>query len=248
MELLDLFIVFAVGVLVGPFGSLVGGEALITIPLLIFLGLPPHIAIATNRLGLTGGLITSWYEFHRKRMIDYKIGFAVAIPALAGSILGASLVLHINEALLRKIIAILIIAVLAFVVARPQLGVEKTKYVVRTGEYVAGVIGSFFIGIYHGFYGAGAGSLFSYLLILLFGQTFLESAATRKIAASLGSLVAVAIFAIAGVIVYSVGIALLIGLSIGFYLGAHYSDKIGNVWIKRLFFVIVLIMAIKLLL
>jgi uncharacterized membrane protein YfcA len=55
-----------------------------------------------------------------------------------------------------------------------------------------------------------------------------------------------AIFAVHGVIIYSMGISLFLGTFLGSYIGAHYSDKIGNVWIKRLFFVIVLIMAIKL--
>jgi len=248
MDVTDLVLIFVVGVIAGPFGSLVGGESSFIIPFLIFLGLPPHNAIATNRFGLTGGLIASWYKFHQKRMIDYKIGFSVAIPALIGSVVGANLVLQVNEALLKKVIAIIIMTILALIVARPRLGIEKTERAIKTYQWASGAIGSFFIGAYGGFCGAGAGTLFSYLLIILFGQTFLESAATRKIAALLATVMAVAVFAISGVIVYSCGVALLAGLSIGFYLGAHYSDKIGNVWIKRLFFVVVLIMAIKLLL
>ena len=54
------------------------------------------------------------------------------------------------------------------------------------------------------------------------------------------------VFALHGVIIYSLGIALFIGAFIGSYIGAHYSDRIGNVWIRRLFFVVVLIMAMKL--
>jgi uncharacterized membrane protein YfcA len=81
----------------------------------------------------------------------------------------------------------------------------------------------------------------------LFRQTFLECAATVKIAALLITAMAASIFAINGAIHYSLAAAMFIGAFIGSYIGAHYSDKIGNVWIKRLFFVIVLVMAIKLL-
>lgn len=85
------------------------------------------------------------------------------------------------------------------------------------------------------------------MLILFFGQTLLEGAATRKIAQFISTAMAIVIFAIVGVIHYPLGIALFIGNLIGSYIGAHYSDKIGNIWIKRLFIVIVLIMAVKLL-
>jgi len=114
-------------------------------------------------------------------------------------------------------------------------------------EYAIGAVLSFFIFTYSGFYGAGAGTFLTYVLILLFRQTFLEGAATRKIAQFISTAMAIVIFAIGGVIHYPLGIALFIGNLIGSYIGAHYSDKIGNIWIKRLFIVIVLIMAVKLL-
>ena len=248
MDVINLTIVFVVGVICGSFGTLVGGESLILIPLLIFLGLPPHVALGTNRLGITGGFVAGWYKFHRKRMINYRIGIVIAIPALIGSVLGANLVLQVKEEILRKVIAILTIIILAFIIGQPRVGVEKTNRTITSHEYVTGAIGSFLTGTYSGFYGAGAGAFYSYLLILVFGQTFLESAATRKIATSLVSVMVVMVCAVNEVIDYSLGIGLFIGLSIGSYIGAHYSDRIGNVWIRRLFLVIVLTMAIKLLL
>ena len=246
MESIYFPIVFAVGAIAGSFGTLVGGNSLITIPLLIFLGLPPHIAIGTNRFDAVGGLVAGLYKFQQKGMVDYKIGLAVGIPAVLGSIVGAHLVLQINEVLLKKIIAIFTMAILAFIVLRPQLGIEKTKHVIKHYKYALGAMSSLCIGTYGGFYGAGIGTFLSYLLILLFGQTFLESAGTRKIATLSVSVMAAMIFAISGVIIYSVGIVMFTGLFIGSYIGAHYADKIGNVWLKRLFFVVVATMAIKL--
>ena len=75
----------------------------------------------------------------------------------------------------------------------------------------------------------------------------MESAGTRKIMTLLVTAAATFIFIVGGVIDYPIGISLFLGMSLGSYIGAHYSDKIGNVWIKRLFFMIVIIMAIKLL-
>jgi uncharacterized membrane protein YfcA len=247
MDFVGVLIIFAVGLIGGSFGTLVGGGSLLTIPTLIFLGLPPRIAVATNRLGVTGGSVSGLYEFHRKRFINYRIGFVVGIPALAGSVLGANIVLQTDEVLLGKIIGVVTILILIFVMAKPEIGLKRAKRLISKNEYLIGGVIGFLLGIYGGFYGAGSGTFFSYLLIMFFGQTFLESAGTRKIALLLMSFTASIVFAINGAIVYYLAVSLFIGMFIGSYLGAHYSDRIGNVWIKRLFFVIVLVMGIRLL-
>ena len=240
-------IVFLASIFAALFGTLVGGGSLLTIPLLMFLGLPPHIAIATNRLGVTGLGVAGWYKFGKKKLINYKIAWIIGISALLGSILGANLMLQTNETVLRYVVAGITFVILVFIMAKPKLGIEKTKHIIKNHEYVIGAIIGFFLGIYGGFYGAGVGTFLAYLFILLFGQTFLESAGTRKIPVLLISTMAAIIFAFNRVIVYHVAIVLFAGMFIGSYIGAHYSDRIGNVWIKRLFFVIVLAMVVKLL-
>jgi uncharacterized membrane protein YfcA len=247
MESIQLIIVLGVGLIAGSYGTLVGGGSLITIPTLIFLGFPPHTAIGTNKLGVMGNSTAGWYEFNRKGIINYKIGFIMGIPAFIGPILGASFVLQINETILKRLIAVITIIILTFLIARPEIGTKKAGRAITKQDYIIGAFLSFLISIYSGFYGAGAGTLLTYVLILFFGQTFLEGAATRKIAQFISTAMAIVIFAIGGVIHYPLGIALFIGNLIGSYIGAHYSDKIGNIWIKRLFIAIVLIMAVKLL-
>lgn len=154
--------------------------------------------------------------------------------------------LQINEAILKKIIAILTILILFFISFKTNIGLENNKATVKNYEYFLGIFLSFIVGIYNGFYSSVSGTFLAYILILLFGQTFLESAATRKIPLTLSSGIAAIIFATKGAIFYPMGIGLFISSSIGAYIAANYSDRIGNVWIKRLFFIIVFIMAIKL--
>jgi uncharacterized membrane protein YfcA len=247
-EIYRLLFVFFAGMIGGSFGTLVGGGSLITIPTLLLLGVPPHTAIGTDRLGMAGIGAVGWYKFHKKRLIDYKIGFSLGIPAMFGSILGVNVVLQINEAILKQAVAIITIIILFFmVIAKPKIGIEQTDRVVANNEYIIGALSGFLLGVYGGFCGIGTGTFLSYTLILLFRQTFLECAATVKIAALLFSAMAASIFALNGAIHYSLAISLFLGASIGSYVVAHYSDTIGNVWIKRLFLVVVLIMAIKLL-
>ncbi len=247
LETLSFIFILIIGLIGGFFDTFVGAGSLITIPTLIFLGLPPSIAIATNRLGVTGSDIAGWYKFHKKKFIDYKIAIVLAIPSLLGSIIGANLVLEFNESLLKKIVAIMTILIMILIILNPRIGIEKNKKKILKKEYYAAVFLSFIVGIYGGFYGAGAGIFIFYILILFFGQTFLESAATRKLANLSFSVMAAIVFAYKGIINYLWVIPLFVGTLTGAYFSAHYSEKIGNVWIKRLFIMIVSVMVLKLL-
>jgi len=248
MDLVSLSIVFVAGIIGSSYGTLVGGTSLITIPLLIFLGLPPHTAIGTDRLGITGLAITGWYKFHEKGLINYPISLRMGVAALIGSFLGANLVLQIPVALLKKIIAIVTVLILIIVVSQPKLGVEKKDRIIKRHEYGAGIFISFIIGIYGGVYGAMAGTFFLYVLLFIFNRTFLEGTATLKLPSLMMTTMAALVFAIKGAIDYPLAAAMFLGCAIGSYFGAHYSDRIGNVWIKRLFIAIVLIMVVKLIL
>ena len=248
IDVFPVLIILMTGIFSGMFGTLAGGSGLIGIPVLIILGFSPQTAIGTFFFGVTGMNLAGWYGFHRKQFIDYRIGLLVAIPTFAGAILGATIVLQINEGVLKKVSAILTLLTLAFMLVNPNIGLENKKRIIRRREYLMAGALSLLLGVYLGFYGAVAGTFLSYILIFLFGQTFLESAATRKIALTFSSLIATIIFALGGTVIYPVGVQLLLSTAIGAYIAVYYSDRIGNVWIKRLFMLTAFIMAIKLVL
>ncbi len=242
MEFVHFLIVFCTGVVASSFGTLIGGGAFIVIPVLIFLGLPPHMAIGTNKIGAMGLFIGGWYAFNKQGVINYRLALAMIIPAVLGSYLGARLVFQIDETLLKQVIVVLTIAILLFIFFKSDVGIINVKLKITSREYLLGSALFFLIYLYFGFYGAGAGTFLIYVLILLFGQTFIESAATTKIASLAGMIISVAVFALNRAIDYSLGAVLFTGCLIGSYLGARFSDKIGNIWIKRFFFVLVLVM------
>ncbi len=247
MDFLKLFIIFFVGLGSSFIGTLVGGSSLINIPVLILLGLSPHSAIATDRMGITGIGIAGIYKFHQKGLVNYRIGLVTGIPILVGAFIGANLVLRISPETLKKIIAVITVSVLALLVAQPKLGVERVHRPLETKDVVIGMFFSLLVGLYGGFYGAGAATFVVYILIFVFGQTFLESAGTMKLGSIAMTATATLTFAYHGVIHYPLAIAMFMGSCIGSFTGAHYSDRIGDVWLKRLFIGVVLIVVIKLL-
>lgn len=249
MDLTQLIVIFFASVVCSSFGTLVGGGSLITIPLLILMGLPPHTAIGTDRIGTTGIGLAGLYSFHRKGMMRYRLAFIVGIPCLLGGFIGANLALQISPELLKKFIVALTVILLIVVVANPKLGVMAVaaKLPITAGRHVLGAFLSLVVGIYGGFYGAGAGTFLSYILILVFRQTFLESAANTKVAGIMMSVTSAATYAYHDAIHLPLALAMFAGACIGSYVGAQYSDRIGNVWIKRLFIGVVLVMVMKLL-
>ncbi len=247
MEILNLIIIALLGILTSFFTTLSGGAALIYIPALIFFGLPPSVAIATNRFSSLGATITSLYKFIKAGKVIYKIALPLVIFATIGSFIGAKILLEINEDLLQKIVAIFIILVVLVTIFKKDIGVEKRIIQISKKRNIFGYILSFLIGIYMGFFGAASATFFSYLLVFLFGLTFIESAATRKIITLPAAIVATIVFIISGRIDFLYGAALFVGRAIGAYLGAAFAIKHGEKYARVIFIILALIFGIKLL-
>ena len=239
--------VLVTSIVAGAYGSLIGGGSLLMVPTLIFLGIPPHIAVATNRAGFMGLFFTSIYKFQKKKLINWKVGWTIGIPALLGAYFGANFLFQIDEATIKRIFGIIALVVLAAVLLRREIGLVARKRSTQTWERIAGIVCAFLAG-FVGSMSGGVGTYLSYILLFFFGQTFLQSAGTRKVAGLLIALMAISVFIINDAIDYRIAGVMFVGTWIGAYIGVHYSEVIGNTWLKRGFVIIVGIMAVKMLL
>jgi uncharacterized membrane protein YfcA len=247
VEFYHLLIMFFVAVVAAAFGTLIGGSSIVTIPTLILLGLPPHTAIGTDRFGIIGVGLAGWYKFQKKGLINYRVGLIVAIPVLFGTALGANLVLQISASVLKHVIVVTNILLVAFLLLNPNIGVKKRQTAIEQKEYLIGASLSFLVGVYGGFYGAMAGTFSMYILIAWFRQTFIQSAATQKIGSIFMTVTASTVFALNNAVNYYLGLAMLTGCLVGSYLGAHYAERIGNVWVKRMFIAFIIVALAKIL-
>lgn len=244
MDIFALVVIFIATFFGAMYGTLIGGASLLTIPTLIFFGVPPHVAVGTNRLGIIGLPLAGWYKFHQKKLIDYKVGSLIAFFSAIGAIYGAYLFLKVPDDILEYVVAAMTLLLTLVLIFNPESGIKKAKKLLKKRHYALGIVLSLLFGVYGGFYGAGIGTLQSFLLIFLFGQTFLEAAGTRKIANLLVSIVAALIFMAAGIIQYNLVAIIFIAAYMGSWVGAHYSDRIGNVWIKRAFITYALVVVV----
>ena len=222
--------VFFIVVLASMLGSMVGGGSLLSIPFLMLVGLPPQVAIATDRFGSVGAAITAFVKFRKAKKIVWKHVLILSILSLIGSLIGANILLNINPDILHIIVGVILLILLPFILLN-----------------FLGLSIYLLVQIFTGFFGGGTGPIIFYTLMIFFGFTIIEANATQVIPVLILYLSSLIIFALNGIIDYKIGTVLLAGMAIGGYLGAHLALKKGNKWIKGLFAVVVIISGIRLL-
>lgn len=239
------FTVFLIGFAAGFADSVVAIGGLLSIPLLIFIGLAPHVAIATDRFCLVGQTLAAMFRFQQSKKIRWEYIPIFSVLALVGGFIGANILLQFEPRSLERIIGFVLLAVLPLLFLKQHIGIQRGN--VTSSKRLIGFLLYFAIMMYNGFFGAGAGPLTIYVSMMLFGFTIVEYNATATIPWFLLSIVSLAVFAQHNIVDYRSGIFLLIGMTMGGYVGAHTLIKIGNIWAKRVFTVVVIVFAIKLL-
>lgn len=249
MDITGILTVCLISLVVGTISISIGGTSLITVPVLIWLGMPPKNAIATNMLALIFLSISGAIGFRKEiRTNHYKMIAVFSMLTICGSFIGANLVLAIDENFLKRAIAIIICIIAASFLFKKDLGVRETKGGISKLRFFAGALSILVLGVYGGLFSGGYVTLLSYVLILSFGFNFLQVAFITKIFNVFSSLVACALFYYHGLIDFSVGIPLATSMSLGAFLGAKLAIAKGNLWVRNLFIIIVIVLAIKLLL
>jgi len=243
-EIVTLLSVFLISTLASIFGTIIGGGTIFSIPFLIMIGIPPQIAIATERFGGLGQSIASFLKFLKSEKIIWKYIIFFIFISLISSLIGSTILINTDSEAMNKIIGLTVLIILPLLFFKKDLG---TKHIiVSKNKIIIGSILYFFIQILAAFYGGGTGILTSYTLMFCFGLTVIESKATKTIPWLFLSISSVIIFAIKGIINYKLGFIMLIGMAIGGYLGTYIMLKKGETWVKRLFLLFAIISIIQL--
>ncbi len=247
MDIVTLLLLLVGGVFSGVVNAMIGGGSLISVPLLIFSGLPPHLAIGTNRFAMIFNTGVGALDYYGKVKYSLKLALALASVASGGSYLGAMIVLQTAEASLKYIIGILMLVMGGVVVYKRKLGLEEKELKPTKVSYLAMAALAFFLGIYGGFYGAGISTLFTFVFVSFLGMSFIKSAGITRFIVSLLSMIAFSVFLANGMIDFAYGVVLLVSFVAGAKIGVQLAVRAGNVWIRRLFVVLIIVSSVRLL-
>jgi uncharacterized membrane protein YfcA len=222
-----------------------GGVGMVTIPALIFLGLTPQAAVATDIFALLGGRLGGLLGLLRGEKVDVALGLRLGAATAVGAVAGAFALLSLPEELARQVLAAVLLVLLALLLLRPRVGVE-TRQPVSAARRWLGTLLFVPIGFWSTLIGAGFLNLGSAVLLFVLRKTFLETAGVLTIVGLAVALTGSVIFGSNDAIVWGLGVAMLLGKAAGGYLGARYAVKLGEQRVRWLFAAVVLLSALRL--
>lgn len=246
MELLEAIFIVGAGIFAGFLNVVAGGGSLITLPLLIFLGLPPTIANGTNRIAILAQNSFSVAKFNQKGISSYPYSIYLGISALIGSTIGALLVVDIDEELFKRILSVVMVCVAVLILFNTKAAEIAKGEKMEFKNQMWGVISFFFIGIYGGFLHAGIGFIIILALTKINGFSLVKTNSIKVTVALVYTIAAVGVFIYKDAINWKYALVLAAGNSLGGYLGTVFSVNKGDKWIKGILLVTILALAVKL--
>jgi uncharacterized protein len=232
----------AAGLVAGALNVLAGGGSFLTLPLLLFLGLPAAEANGTNRVGVVIQSVGAVWGFHRHGVLDWRWALWVSVPALAGAALGTWAALVIPDLAFRRILAIAMLAMTLWTVGGPSFGPQALQ---RSAGHPLVVLGFFVVGLYGGFLQAGVG--FLVLAVTSYaGLDLVRGNAVKMLSVLALTILSLAMFAGAGAVDWGYGLALGAGNLAGSLIGVRLAVLRGHAWLQRVVTVTVVAFAILL--
>lgn len=247
MDPLALLALTGVGLLAGIVNTIAGGGSLITLPALIFLGLPATVANGTNRVGVLLQSLVATERYRREDLVEWALGWRLLVPTGLGAALGAWLSVDIDEAVFRRVIGVVMLIMLVVLLVQPRRWLEG-----RTGERPAhlawtGPLAFFAIGTYGGFLQAGVGVFLLAGLVLIEGRDLLRANAVKVLLVTGFTVPPMAIFLYYDLVAWLPGLVLALGSMVGAWVGVRMTTTWGATFIRWVLVAVVAISASKLL-
>ena len=249
MDYTQHLLLFVIAVIANWFSALSGGGAgLIQLPILIFMGLPFSLALATHKIATVALGIGATIRHLKEKHSSMRLLALILLAGIPGVVLGAYAIIDIDDRLAEIVLGLLTLALALYSIVQSDLGLVA-KPLHRDGKgIVIGAFGLFFIGIANGALSAGSGLFVTLWLVYWLGLSYRLAVAHTLIAVGLGWNASGALtmtwFA---EVKWDWLPALLCGSLVGGYLGAHSSIVVGSIWIKRCYELVTLLVAAKLL-
>ncbi|QNS14853.1 TSUP family transporter [Mannheimia bovis] len=240
-----LAILFGVAILAGFIDAIAGGGGLLTIPALMAAGLPPAMALGTNKLQACGGSFSASFYFIRKKAVNLKQIWLLILCTFIGSAAGTIFVQSIDVEFLKTLLPFLILIIGIYFLVSPSVGDEDRKQ--RISFTVFAFTASVALGFYDGMFGPATGSFITLAFILLLGFNLPKAVAHAKVINFTSNFASLIFFTIGGAVIWKVGLIMMVGQFIGGTLGAKMVMTKGKKLIRPMLVTMSFIMVAKML-
>ena len=236
---------FCTGVAAGWVDSIAGGGGLITLPVALALGMPPKVALATNKFQASFGSFTATYYYVKHRIVSLRDAKLGIVFTLIGAALGTWGVQQIDSSILNRVIPFLLLAIVVYTLVTPKFGdIDKRP---RISASLFFVIAGLVLGFYDGFFGPGVGSFWAIAIVFWLGMNLTKATGTTKLMNFTSNIVSCFIFLAGGYVWFGAGLAMAAGEVIGARIGSRMVVKKGTSLIRPIYITIVVATTLKLL-
>jgi uncharacterized protein len=250
MELIEpamLAVLAIVAFIAGFIDAVAGGGGMLTVPALLSLGLPPHIALGTNKVAASFASSTAAFTYYRKGMFTPAFWRASFISTLIGASIGTLAVNALSTAWLEKVLPLVILmAALYTLLHRPQEGQLNDQLLSDEQRPYKQWLQGLTLGFYDGVAGPGTGAFWTVTSMLLYRLNILLASGVAKAMNFTSNITSLITFAILGHIDWLLGLTMGLCLMVGAYVGAHSAIRFGAAFIRPVFATVVSLLAVKL--
>ncbi len=229
--------------LAGLIDAIAGGGGLISLPAYWSIGLPPHVALGTNKFSSCFGTVFSTINYFKAKMIDVPVAVASAVMALIGSWLGASTALRISAGVLNYLLVVLIPIVTVVSLASRNMGFNNRSHLLGIGYRISlGCLAGLVIGFYDGFFGPGTGTFLILIYASLMHYDFVKANGNTKVVNLASNVAALITFMASGSIFLPIAIPGAVCGIAGNIIGSKLVILKGNKLIKQVFILALLLL------
>ncbi|MCG9696247.1 TSUP family transporter [Shewanella sp. Isolate11] len=240
-------ILVATGFLAGFIDAVVGGGGLLSIPALLTIGIPPHLALGTNKLAASFGSSMAAFTYYRKHYFTPQFWYHAAIATFIGAVIGTFVVYLIDSQWLEKLLPIIIIVIAIYTLLKPGSMGKATysapsKSPSKFKQWRQGLP----LGFYDGFAGPAVGAFWTISSVSQYKLPVLESCGLARAMTFISNLTSLLVFLALGQVNIMIGLAMGICMMLGSFVGARTAIKFGVPFIRPLFITIVILIAVNL--
>jgi uncharacterized protein len=231
-----------VALLAGTVDAIAGGGGLLTVPALLASGLPPHLALATNKGQSVFGAAAALARFSHAGMVPLRRARWTAPLGFLGALVGARLVLAVRPEVLRPVVLALLVGAAVLLLLRPRVAGGRTA----SAAVAPAAALAFAVGVYDGFFGPGTGTLLIVSLAGVLALPLHQASAEAKAINFASNLSAMLLFAAEGAVVWHTALWMAAGQLVGGWLGAHLTVRGGERVVRWVVLAVVAALVLKL--
>ncbi|MCF8044542.1 MAG: TSUP family transporter [Desulfarculaceae bacterium] len=244
MDLTTYPILFGAGLCAGFVDSVAGGGGLIALPALLTAGLPPQVALGTNKLQGSFGTFSSACNYIKRGTVDLKKSTAGVLFTIAGAASGAWAIQQLDPGFIRHLVPILLLAVFVYMLFSPEIGYEDGRE--RMPGFLFFLVFGLGLGFYDGFFGPGTGSFWMAAFVMVMGFNMTKAAGYTRVMNFTSNILALLLFVIGGNVLYSAGLCMGAGQVIGARIGSGMAIKRGAGFVRPVFLTVVFLTILRL--